>query len=81
MAIRQVALSDIPRRKKTPSNLLRELEQFIDSGWEACEVETRQYKNPQICRTTYYKAIQRYGFRIRVMMVDDRVFLIREVEA
>lgn len=61
---------------KRGGTIMKDLEEFIRSGMEACEVEGRL--DPRVMYTSYRTAVTRKKYPVRVLMRGNRVFLIRE---
>ena len=79
--IKKIEINEIPHKQKLYDQLQRQLRAFWESGWEACEVDPKNYKNHKSCYNAWRKAVQRSGYAIKAVYRDDRVFLVRKADA
>lgn len=83
--IKKCRLQDIPgggdKRKTGPR--LRDIEEFIASGEDCCEIVLKDGENPRYVSTTYNGAIckrQYYSDICYAVLREGRVYLIRKEE-
>jgi len=76
--ITKVDKADIPGRTcHYNNNVVREIQDFVDSGWDACEVNTAKYKNYRSANITYRNAIAILRAPVKAVVRSGRVFLVR----
>lgn len=73
--IKPIALEDIPRIHK--GSYLEDIEQFMHSDAEACEVFQGQNSSPDSIYSAYKSAATRSGYNLEVVRRKIRVFLIK----
>lgn len=79
--IKRINIEDIPKKTGRYDNLQAQIKEFYTSDWEACEVDAKGYKTVKSCYQAWCKAVKRSGYGLRVMYRNDRVFLVRKVDA
>lgn len=81
--ITPVEVGEIPKLNKRHwksskfEALLDDLNEFVDSGYEMCEITEYKYKD---AKSTYYAiryATKRHGLNVKPMLRNDRVFVLR----
>ena len=76
--VKQINLSDIPEKKMSKAPVVKEdIERFINSGWDACEVDCKEYKNVSSAMGTYQTVIKRLGVNAKAIMRGKRLYLVR----
>ena len=80
--IKSISLSSIPNceRGSRRGYRLKDIEEFLESGRDACEVVLVKDETPKNVWAAYHTACQRnkpYDAMVQVMMRRGRIFLIR----
>ena len=76
--ITKTELKDIPGRACSFNNdVQRDVLEFHKSGWAACEVNVKKYKNAPSAFSAYKTAIKRLNVGVIPLARNDRLFLIR----
>ena len=77
--IKQIEKRDIPgRRSKFNNQVERDIIEFFDSGWEACEVATDKYKSLLSAYNSYRVTAKRLNIGVGVFSREGRLFLAKE---
>ncbi len=76
--ITQIAVDQIPDKRSDETVIKGQIEQFLKSDWDACEIDTSHYSSINAVYTAYYNEIKRKSYPCKVARRSNRVFLIRE---
>lgn len=71
--IKYISINDIP--KKNHGRIIDEIEEFLSSGKDACEVVSSANKEPGSVYCTYVSAVRRYKYPLKVIRRNNRIFL------
>lgn len=77
---KEICINEIPKdasRRRNPV-VSDEIEKFLDSGFEACELEVGRFKTRNSASTTFRNAVRRGNYPVRVVSRSNRLFLVRE---
>ena len=76
--IRRIDRENVPNRDRRKYNTVtKDIVDFHNSDWEACEVDTTHYKTAASCVSTYACAIKRNHVAVSAIIRDNRVYLVR----
>lgn len=66
-------------RKYGKSQARKDIEEFRDSGWDACEIDISRYSDIVSAHATYCRILKyyNYGNDIKVSRRNERLYLIR----
>ena len=67
------------RFKRTNTNIIADIEEFVASGDNACEVVTDDYKTIRSAYAAYKASARRSGYPINIMTRGKRLFMYQEV--
>ena len=76
--MKKIAVTDIPRSTRPTMKLQAQIEEFVRSGWDACEIDTRHYCSAISCRNAWNTAIQRSHRTLVAIIRNGRVFVLRK---
>jgi len=77
--ITQIDRSDIPGRACVYNNMAsREVEDFVATGWDACEVKAGKYKNIHSAVAAYRSAIKKLRVGVTAFERSERLFLVKD---
>lgn len=77
--ITKIEPRDIPGRACGYNNqVMREIEEFVESDWNACEVNTNKYKNAHSAYAAYRAAIRRMNAAVIAFERSGRLFMVRK---
>lgn len=76
--ITKTEIKDIPGRASSYNEqVTKDVMEFFDSDWSACEVKTEKYKNVLSAANAYREAIKRARVGVTAITRGGRLFLIR----
>ena len=76
--IKKIESKDIPGRKNSRNeDVMRDVMEFVNSGWVACEVNTEKYKRVTSAFSSYKAAIKRLCVGVEAFTRVGRLFLVR----
>lgn len=62
------------------TKVYKDLMEFSKSEYNACEIDTSNYKNVKSAKCSYCGSIKRYGFAISCIERDGKVFLVKNMK-
>ena len=75
--IKEIKIEDIPGRKIIRDTIIPQIEDFMKSDWNACEVEIGKYKSAASAKSAWNKAIKACHYAIDAVTRQERLFLIK----
>lgn len=75
--IKQINIDDIPGIIKR-NNAMLDVEEFIRSNMDSCEVISNEKTNVDSLWSAYYNAVQKLNCRVKVVRRKGRVFLVKQ---
>lgn len=76
--ITKTEMKDIPGRASSYNEqVTKDVMEFFESDWSACEVKTEKYKNVMSAANAYKEAIKRAHVGVSAITRGGRLFLIR----
>ena len=77
--IKKVEIYDIPERATHYNSILSmDIKEFVQSGWEVCEVPVDKYKNIRSAYSSYNRAVQNLDAPVSVTSRHGRLFMMRK---
>lgn len=56
----------------------KDVEEFIKSGWDACEVDVSRYKNANSANSSIRRAIKEKGYHdIQLVLKEGKIYLVK----
>lgn len=74
--IKTININEIPAINK--GYVMQDIEDFLNSGVEACEVFACDGLSIQSLHSSYASAVKKNGYPIKVMRRKNRVFLVKK---
>lgn len=75
--IKEISLNEIPGRRYKDCKLQKDIMQFVNSDWSACEVDTSGYTGANSARNAYRKCAMRLNVNVDVLSRSGMVFLVK----
>ena len=75
--IKKIDVNDIPSRSIPYNTVQKEVLRFWESGWDACEVDTKGYRDAASALGSYGNAIRRLRVGVKAITREGRCFLVR----
>lgn len=76
--IKKIESKDIPGRHNSRNeDVERDVMEFVNSDWSACEVNAEKYKRVTSAFSSYKAAIKRLRVGVEVFTRGGRLFLVR----
>lgn len=75
--IKPINIDDIPKYSRC-NRAVQDVEEFIRSGMDSCEVISNGKSNANSLWSAYYNAVKKLNCGVRVARRKDRVFLIKK---
>lgn len=76
--ITKVELKDVPPARYEKRKVVPQIREFMESNWDACEVDTSEYKSVQSAYSAFYNAVKRHNYPIAVRQRGNRIYLVKE---
>lgn len=67
----------VPDRKWGRNSVVKDIQEFLDSGWDCCEIGLGTYKDAYSCSCCYNTVAKRMKFPVKVCVRDKRVYMTR----
>lgn len=75
--ITEISPNDIPGRRYKDCKLQKDIMQFVNSDWPACEVDIQNYKTVNSARIAYSKSVKRLNVNVDTITRNGRLFLVK----
>ena len=77
--IKQVDLSEISRSRRY-HDVWSNICEFIESGWDACEIDIQRYSTPETARQTYASTITRKHLSeaVKPTVANEKLYLVKK---
>lgn len=80
MAFKEISITDIPKQRRAGKKqhpLSQDVSDFMRSSAYACELDLAKYENVKSAISTVRQYVYRKRFNCRVMVRDNRMFLVK----